>query len=209
MKRKYSMKRKYPICGEVKDVNGDLWDVRDIRDTKHGFDLCFGAPAGNHGSYRGGLPRLIATKALRDFWDANRNENNGVIFDLPAGRTTLIRVRRRLGFNFVDDRREFWMDRIEELGSLPACEFAARHGVTQVITFQRRRKMIGIRARPIGWWRTPETRSILLSGIAFSQMGRKLGISITHSKRLQKQAKAEVSGRRDSLVNVQPDTLSF
>ena len=27
------------------DVEGSLWDVRLIRDTKHGFDLLFGSPA--------------------------------------------------------------------------------------------------------------------------------------------------------------------
>ena len=32
------MKRKATILGQVRDVEGGLWDVRDLRDTKYGFD---------------------------------------------------------------------------------------------------------------------------------------------------------------------------
>ncbi len=78
------MGRMFPDCGQVKDVDGITWNVRDVRTTKHGFDLHFGVPADNHGAYRGGLPRLIATPALRDFWDTNRLEG-GLLYDLPAG----------------------------------------------------------------------------------------------------------------------------
>ncbi|MDQ6733257.1 MAG: hypothetical protein M3Z35_03940 [Nitrospirota bacterium] len=182
-------KRKFPVIGEVKDVYNHLWDIRDIRDTKHGFDLYFGAPANNHGSYRGGLPRLITTNALRDFWHANRTEGHGLLFDLPAGRTTLKRARRRLGLNQRNDVTEFWTDRIEDLGSLRMGEFAARHSVDLSMAFHWRKKIIGKRARPIGWWRNPETRAILLSGVTLSRIGRRLDISISQAKRLRDQTK--------------------
>jgi hypothetical protein len=32
------MKRKATILGQVRDVEGGLWDVRDLRDTKYGFE---------------------------------------------------------------------------------------------------------------------------------------------------------------------------
>ncbi len=185
------MTRKYPIVGYVRDVNGDLWDIRDIRDTKHGFDLYFGTPAHNHGAYRGGLPRLITTIALRDFWSNNRTRGHGFLFDLPAGRTTLKRARKRLGVNYHNDLTEFWTDRIEDLGSLPISEFAARHGVNRKMVLERRARMIGRRARAIGWWREPEIRGILLSGLTLSQVGRTLDISISQAKRLRDQAKQE------------------
>src|SRR6266516_717715 len=108
------MKRKATILGQVRDVEGGLWEVRQIRDTKYGFDLLFGSPERRLGSSRGGLPRLIATQSLVDFWDANGTKRDGVIFDLPAGRTTLKRVRRRLGFHFLDDLSEIWRKRIED-----------------------------------------------------------------------------------------------
>src|ERR1022692_1313838 len=66
-----------------------------------------GEPEPRLGSYRGGLPRLIATQPLIDFWEANRTKRDGVLFDLPAGRTTLKRVRRHLGFHNLDDISEF------------------------------------------------------------------------------------------------------
>src|ERR1039457_7077209 len=112
------MKRKPTILGHVRDVEGGLWDVREIRDTKYGFDLLFGSPAPCLGSYRGGLPRLIATQPLIDFWEANQTKHDGVLFDLPAGRTTLKRIRRRFGFNNLDDISEFWKERIEDLEAL-------------------------------------------------------------------------------------------
>lgn len=188
---RHTPKLKFPIVGQVKDVDGTLWDVRDVRNTNHGFDLLFGTPAHNHGSYRGGLPRLIATSALLDFWDANRTKGHGFLFDLPAGRTTLKRVRRRLGFNQRHDVIEFWTDRIEDLASLPMSEFAARHGVGLSLAFDWRQKMVGKRARPIGWWRNPEVCGILLSGLTLTKIGRRLNISISQAKRLRDQAKQE------------------
>jgi EamA-like transporter family len=116
------MKRKATILGQVRDVEDGLWDVRDLRDTKYGFDLLFGSPVHRLGSYRGGLPRLIATRSLKDFWEVNRTKRDGVIFDLPAGRTTLKRVRRRLGFHSLRDLSKFWKKRIEDLETLSAME---------------------------------------------------------------------------------------
>lgn len=107
------MKRKATILGQVRDVEGGLWDVRELRDTKHGFDLLFGSPVHHLGSYGGGLPRLIATRSLKNFWEVNRTKRDGVIFDLPAGRTTLKRVRRRLGFHSLKDLSKFWKKRIK------------------------------------------------------------------------------------------------
>jgi hypothetical protein len=63
------------------DVEGD---VRQIRDTRPGFDLLFGSPA-RPGVYRSGLPRLIATRPLADFWEAHQTKRR-VLFDLPTER---------------------------------------------------------------------------------------------------------------------------
>ena len=144
------MTLKFPICGQVQDVDRTLWDVRDVRTTKHGFDLHFGTPADEHGSYRGGLPRLIATKELWNFWDDNRSRGDGLLYDLPAGRTTLKRVRRRLGFNFVDDREDMWSRRVEDLASMLPRDFARKYGIKRSLAFGRRRKMTGTRVRSLG-----------------------------------------------------------
>ena len=74
--------RERSILFQVEDVEGGTWGVKQARETKHGFDLLFGVPV-DHGSYRGGLARLIATKELTDFWDGNRTRHDGFLFDLP------------------------------------------------------------------------------------------------------------------------------
>ena len=186
-----TMTRKAAILGHVRDVEGGLWDVRDIRDTKHGFDLLFGSPDPRLGSYRGGLPRLIATQSLIDFWEANRTKRDGVLFDLPAGRTTLKRVRRHLGFHNLDDISEFWKERIEDLEALSAREFAIRHEVDIQVVFDTRRKLLGKRARDPGWWRKPRPLKILRSNITLRKMGEKLDISITQAKRLRDRARRQ------------------
>jgi hypothetical protein len=181
----------FPICGEVKDVDGVWWDVRDVRDTRHGFDLCFGTPANDHGAFRGGLPRLIATEALRDFWEANSIKGHGFLYDLPAGRTTLKRVRGRLGFNQRDDTREFFADRAEDLESLSVREFAARYGIAQAVAYDWRRRIVGRRARPGGWWRKAKFLRILHADLTLIETGRRLGIGTSHAKRLRDRARLE------------------
>jgi hypothetical protein len=181
----------YPVCGEVKDVDGTLWDVRDVRDTRHGFDLCFGTPANDHGAFPGGPPRLIATEALRDFWEANQIKGHGFLYDLPAGRSTLKRVRRRLGFNYRDDTREFFADRAGDLESLSVRDFAATHGIAPEVAGDWRRKLVGRRTRPSGWWRKAKFLRILHADLTLIEMGRRLGIGITHAKRVRDRARLE------------------
>lgn len=182
------------ILFTVTDVEGSLWDVRTVRDTKHGFDLLFGSPSASHlGSYRGGLPRLIATQPLYDFWMANRTKHNGTIFDLPAGRTTLKRVRQRLGFNYFDDVSEFWHERSDDLELLSAREFATRHNVPVELVFDMRRRLLGKRARPIGWWTHPSSLQVLQSNIPLREMGEKLNISISQAHRLKYRARTDMA----------------
>ena len=181
---------RFPVVGQVRDIDGACWDIRDVRITKHGFDLYYGTPETNHGAYCGGQS-LIATRALCAFWDANRLKGHGFLYDLPAGRTTLKRLRMRLGFNFCHDTREFWTARKEELDSLSTCDFAARHGVPKAMAFEWRRKIIGIRARPMGWWRKPKVRKVSLAGLTLVETARKLGIGTSHAKRLRDRATLE------------------
>jgi hypothetical protein len=181
-------KRERNILGQVRDVEGSYWDVRQIRGTKYGFDLLFGSAVSRLGSYRGGLPRLIPTKPLNDFWEVNRVKRDGVIFDLPAGRTTLKRLRRRLRFNSLKDVSRFWKERIDDLETLSARQFAARHEVEVKVVFDRRTKLLGSQARELGWWQEPRSLEILVSGITLREMGEKLSISISQAKRLRDRA---------------------
>ena len=152
---------KYPPSGEqVWDVDHCLWDVRESRATKHGFELLFGSPANTPlGSSVSGLPRLIATPTLRNYWEQNRTKRHGEVFlKLPAGRTTLKRVRRRLGFNVLDDTEAFFQKRKGDLKALSARAFAAKHGVDYHVVMDWRLRLVGRKARPLG--RSAERESI-------------------------------------------------
>jgi hypothetical protein len=180
------MKHKATNLDQIRDVDGGLWEVLDRRATKHGFDLLFGSPKPRLG---GGPPRLIVTQPLVDFWEANRAKFGGILFDLPAGRTTLKRIRHRLGFNYIDDLSDFWQERIEDLETLSAREFAARHKVGHLVASETRLKLLGRRARKLDWWRKARPLKILRSDITLREMGEKLNISISQAKRLSDRAR--------------------
>jgi transposase-like protein len=199
---------KYPVVGETTDIDGYLWDIRDIRATRHGFDLYFGTP-NDHGVQRqvGNRRTLILTEALENFWYQNRLKGDGFLFDLPAGRTTLKRARRKLGMNFLEDRIEFWMDRFDDLESLSVKEFAARHEVDKHLAFAWRRRIVGVVARKPDWWRTPRIREVLLSGMTLIRIGRKLGISTSHAFRLRIKARQELAVNKTVLDTVDISAL--
>jgi len=186
-------KYKFPSLGHVRDVEGSLWDVRDIRTTKHGFDLLFGSPVIDGVSHISGLPQLIATQELVEFWEANRTNVPGPRYDLPAGRTTLKRARQRLGFHFPDDLSDFWQERLNDLGTLSVAEFAVRHGLQKEMVFAARHKLLGRRARLLGWWQKPRHLKVLQSEISLKQMSKKLKISTSHAKRLRDRVRQQAS----------------
>ena len=187
--RPEELQSKGAILGHVQDIHNRLWGVREIRATKHGFDLYYGVRVSTRGTYLNGGPGLILTKELKDFWEVNKIKLHGVIFDLPAGRTTLKRARNRLMFNHRIAWSNFWSERIGDLSNLSAHEFARRHGIPKAQVFENRRKILGIRARPFGWWRDPRHVEVLRSTITFREKAEKLGIGITHAKRLTDRAR--------------------
>ena len=182
--------QKYPIIGQARDVNGKLFHVREIRTTKHGFDLLFGSRESSSGKIADGHRNLIATQPLLDYWETNRIKQDGAIYDLPAGRTTIKRLRKRFGFNQNVARFEWWQDRIEDLKNLKAREFARRHNVNIFVVMNARLKMVGPIARELGWWNKPEYLEILRSNLTLREIGKKLGIGTSHAHRLKKRARA-------------------
>jgi hypothetical protein len=194
---------KFPVIGEARDVLGHLWYVRDIRTTKHGFDLLFGSPEDADRRFWG-LPRLIATRELITYWDANRTKHDGILFDLPAGRTTLKRVRARFGFNYLHDLDAFWRQRIDELRTLDPRDLAERYNVKAEVVKDARRRFIGKTAREIGWWQTPETLAILRAGLKLREISQKLGIGHSHAHRLKVRALALEQETPEQATNVEP-----
>ncbi|MGA7409426.1 MAG: hypothetical protein WBW33_03010 [Bryobacteraceae bacterium] len=178
------------IAGRVKDFTKASWDVRDARPTKYGFNLYFGTPRETYyGPYRG-PSKLIVTKALRDFWHANRTKKLHFFLDLPASSSGLQTALRRLRFSHREDVKAFWKERVEDLAVLPTREFAAKHGVDPVAAFEWRLKLVK-RGRPAGWWRAPAILKVLLSDMPLGEAGRELGIAISEVHRLRRLAKRE------------------
>jgi hypothetical protein len=190
------MQLRFPKLGEIADLAGTLWDVSEIRPTKHGFDIYYGTPTSHPGGDLRVRPHPIATIGLMEFWHDNSTRSHGFLFDLPVGCSTLKNMRARLGFNFHEDLHAFWEDRIDDLRSLSRKKFAARHGVSPELASHRRRKMVGNTARVPGWWRKREVIAILLSSQSLVGIGRKLGISVGYVSRLRQRARQEAQQSR-------------
>jgi hypothetical protein len=180
---------KFPKLGEIIDIENTLWDVREIRPTKHGFDMHYGTRASR--AYNGRIPRLIATIDLMEFWSANGTRHDGFLFDLPASHHSLTSMRARLGFNFFEATAAFWEDRIADLASLSSQEFATRHGVTPCSAASRRYRIFGTTLRPRGWWRKRNVLTLLLSSQTLRKVGAKLSISSCHAFHLRARARQE------------------
>lgn len=178
-------------AGQVKDFNKAPWNVREVRPTKHGFDLCFGIPCNTYNRPYRGSSRLIVTKALRDYWHAHRTKSLRFFLDLPASSGSIQLALRRLRFCHRADVKAFWTDRVEDLASLPTREFAAKHGVDPAAAFEWRLKLVK-RGRPAGWWHTPQILKLLLSPTPLGEAGRELGIAISEVHRLRGQAMREL-----------------
>ncbi|MGA7412098.1 MAG: hypothetical protein WBW33_16600 [Bryobacteraceae bacterium] len=166
-----------------------LWDVQETRATRHGFSLYFGRPADKDTACHGRRARLIVTKALEDYWQAIRATGHGALFDLPASKNSLQRARRQLGLRYHDDVKAFWTERIEDLESLPPLELAAKYEVNSERAQYWRRRLVGLRVKPVAWWRTPEIRAILLSDKPLSQVSQELGIKRHYACELRRRAK--------------------
>ena len=127
------MARKATVIGTSKDLIGRWWDVREARPTTHGFDLLFGWPQAADGSpQRGkgaGGPRIVPTRALYRYWRGCRIQRDGSIYDLPAGRSALKRVRQQLRYNDYAAHSAWWDERVGDLQTLTLQAFARKHGV--------------------------------------------------------------------------------
>jgi hypothetical protein len=169
---------------QTQDTFGKTWNVEQVRPTHHGFDVLYGQKEGLPGS----IPRLICTTELREFWDAHKATYDAATYDLPMGRTTIKRARKKLGFNRGKDLSKFWMDRIHDLKTMTPREFAAKHNLTVSMAFDARARLLGRSARQLGWWKTPSIVQFLRSGVICREIKEKLGVSLTHAHRLRKRA---------------------
>ena len=121
----------------VNDVWGGKWLVRESRETPHGFEVKFGIRPDATRS----TPALIVTKPLVAYLKRHP-ESTLRDLELPVSGSTVQKLRIRLGIVQVGDRGRWWEDRIDELRSLGATEFARKHGVTRTLVYYHRRRLL-------------------------------------------------------------------
>lgn len=179
------------ILYQIGDAEGWLWDVREERDTGHGFPLLlgwpFGVPRGRGGA---GGPAAIPTMELVAYLEIHRP--CPAKMTLPLGATAVKRLRRQLGYDRYADRARWWEERIQDLFRLTGEEFVRRHGGTESAASLWRRRLGGERrARPGDWWHDPKVLTLLQSGISTYALAHVLGISTSVAWTAKQRAMAE------------------
>jgi hypothetical protein len=195
----------------IKDALGLEWDIKEARPTKHGFDLYYGKRKNATAYDVGGPNRLIYTNELKAFWERCSPRHDGTIFDLPAGRTTLKRARVALGFNWDRDSERFWRKHRHDLETLSPREFEKKHKDHEItgsrMSFWRLR-IVGGRARPLGWWKRPDVLKLLLSEEkSLNQVRAELQEKISTSQvfRLRQRAKRAYTINNGTLLQIAPE----
>lgn len=168
----------------TEDIWGDTWRVVEERPTKHRFVLVLGrvypVPRVRGG---GGGTRVIVTRQLASYLEDYRLRVSEI--DLPCGSTTIKRLRKLLGHNWYSDSLDWWLDRIEDLGTLTIEEFAEQHDVSSGAVSVNRQALLGSLQRPFGWWRDPDVANLVLSPLPLAVIGDRLGIPAGSAGRLR------------------------
>jgi hypothetical protein len=128
------MARQAQIIGSATDIDGDQWDVRERRPTKHGWPLEIGWPERDQRGRGGRGVAVIITPQLARYLAETRRKD----IDLPIGITTIKRIRYDLGLRWSWD--EWWTARKEDLLALTLEQFCAKHGCSIGAASQRRRQ---------------------------------------------------------------------
>lgn len=123
------MTRHATIIGQIKDITGEVWDVREERPTPHGFAVLLGWPRSAQRGQGGGGVRVILTTALADYLAAHQLAPKDM--DLPIAANTVKRLRKLLGHDWILDNEQWWHDHKAELLASILTEFCERHGKSQ------------------------------------------------------------------------------
>jgi hypothetical protein len=100
------MARQAIILCQVRDIDNVLFDVREMRDTVHGWPVYLGWPADGRRGPGGGGPRVILTRELADYIRGTRVTT--LKNDLPFGGTVLKKLRVQLEINYYADVAAWW-----------------------------------------------------------------------------------------------------
>lgn len=170
----------------VTDIFGAAWQVTRADPTRLAFDLLRGRP---HPPTRQG-ETVILTDDLAQVLEALRDAPSHLTELLPLGATAVKRLRRLLGHNRYDDRLDWYLARIDDLGAMTGLAFAAAHGVSEAAASIWRTRLLGPRLRPAGWWRAADVRDTILTGTT-RDAAAVLGIAVVSVRRIRWQLQQE------------------
>ena len=125
--------RESQALDRIDDIHGDLWLVREYRETEHGFRVALGWPVDGDGP--SGATAII-TQVLAEYLQAVERPRD---IALPLGSSTIKRLRRALDLSF--DWDAWWSARADDLHSMTLEQFCARHNCSMGAASQRRRQM--------------------------------------------------------------------
>lgn len=190
----------------VHDWQGAEWRVFERRKTPYGFDLLLGRPYPTP-PVRGGSggTAVILTPALAKHLRAHARLPYEL--PLPVGRRPIQRLRTILGIDYrtwEDMRLKWWMDRIDDLATLPIPEFVAKHRnapwtrsgtISGVLAWQMRIRFLGRQRKPAGWYRRPKVLALLNSDLPHDVVAERLQIAPTRAAELRYKLHSEARQR--------------
>jgi len=199
------MARHATIIGHCHDMTGDLWDIREARPTRHGFSILIGWPAGCRGPGYGG-PGVIPTPELFAYWDARRLHRDNSVYDLPVARSTIKRVRKLFGINFYLEHQQWWLERLEDLATLPGADFACKYHRHEGVVGVAHKALFGRRLRKPGWHLEPAALSLLVGELPHAVVAERLGIALGSARRLRSILRRRLCGK---IIAERPHHLFF
>lgn len=121
------MARHADIIGNATDHAGLVWDVRERRPSKHGFDVLIGWPQGEPRGQGGRGVAVILSAELARYLVETRQRD----IDLPIGLTAAKRLRRELRITWSWDA--WWAARADDLRTLTLEAFCNLHGCSRCL----------------------------------------------------------------------------
>lgn len=166
---------------------GDEWSLYERRQTAYGFTLQLGRPYPPPPVQGGaGGTGVIITAALADH--LRKNARRPYAYPLPVGRDVVRRVRRVIGLDhrsWDDERIAWWIDRLDDLATLPVPKFVAKYkdeawtrsgSLSEGRVWQMRIALLGRRRRKIGWWKTPRVEKLIRGDLSANEVAEKLNV---------------------------------
>lgn len=191
----------------VRDWQGAEWRVFARRKTPYGFDLLLGRPY-PPAAVRGGSggTGVILTPALAKHLRAHARLPYEL--PLPIGRRPLLRLRTILGIGhrtWEDQRLAWWMERIDDLATLPIPKFVAKHRnapwtrsgtISGVLAWQMRIRFLGRQRRPVGWYREPKVLALLNGDLPHDVVAKRLHVAPRRAAELRYKLHTEAHRRQ-------------